>query len=573
MRIYKGVCLSSGVAIGPAFRFSRNLLMIPDHTILPEEIETELQLLNNAVQKATSELQEIRSILEHHLDEEHAKMIDAQIMVLNDTELLNLVKDYMHKKNYNVILAYWEAMNAYENLLENSHREFQKQRLPDLQDVKRRVINHLLEKEYFAIPSIDRPAIFVSESVTPSDVINLYNQSALGIITKIGGRDSHAAILARAFRIPYISEVDQVGLILHSEEIILSADEEIIILDATPETRQKYFLQVQKFNRERQMSALRRKPIVSHDKVPISLYTNIGFLQEIKNIQDTTIAGIGLFRTEYLCLAHNALPSEEEQFETYKKALESLPNKIVTIRTFDFGRDKLLSILNLSPSWLGTSPITEGGIRFCLRNPHLLKTQFRALLRASIYGNLQVMFPLIFSCEDMLKALGILQKVKEELTAANIPFSPSIPIGAMIETTQILNELEDLAKIADFFSVGTNDLTIYLLRTKRQTDATIHYYHPELYHTIKYILEIAQKYNKKVTICGEMAADPLAALGLLALGVRALSVNPPSLYTIFNIIRKTTIHALTGLKDAILKADSPDAIKSLLENWSTSHHQ
>jgi phosphotransferase system enzyme I (PtsI) len=567
LQVLKGVCLSKGVAVGPVYRFNRDLLIIPEHTIEPNQIDAELESLKTALQKATTELEEIRTLLEHHLDQEHARMIEAQIMALTDIELLKIIENDVRMNHRNVVQAYWEAMNLYENLLKESTYVYQQQRLCDLQDVKRRVIHHLQIEEAYASPQLGAPAIFVSERISPSDIINLYHQSALGIITRQGGRDSHAAILARALSLPYLSGVVDLDLIIHSQEIILSADEELIILDAPLETRQHYLLQVQKFNRERQMTAIRSQKAMTRDKVLINLWANAGFLPEVENLTNTMIHGIGLFRTEYLCLTNNAIPDEEEQFRVYSKVAVAMKDKPVVFRTFDFGRDKLLSILDLSSLVVNHSAVGEGGLRFCLENPWLLRTQLRALLRASAYGKLQIMFPMVFSCADVVQGKQILSDVQAELRQQAIAFDPQIPIGAMVETTQILGELPALARQVDFFSIGTNDLTFYLLKITRQRDTTKYYYHPLLFQTLAQILATAEEFNLPVTVCGEMAADPLAALGLLALGFRSLSVNPPALFSITQLIRKVNLKKLTPLRTAILQAQNETFLQQTLENW------
>ncbi len=567
MQVLKGVCLSKGVAVGPVYRFNRDLLIIPEHTLEPNQIDAELESLKTALQKATTELEEIRTLLEHHLDQEHARMIEAQIMALTDIELLKIIENDVRMNHRNVVQAYWEAMNLYENLLKESTYVYQQQRLCDLQDVKRRVIHHLQIEEAYAAPQLGAPAIFVSERISPSDIINLYHQSALGIITRQGGRDSHAAILARALSLPYLSGVVDLDQIIHSQEIILSADEELIILEAPLETRQHYLLQVQKFNRERQMTAIRSQKAMTRDKVLINLWANAGFLPEVENLTNTMIHGIGLFRTEYLCLTNNAIPDEEEQFRVYSKVAVAMKDKPVVFRTFDFGRDKLLSILDLSSLVVNHSAVGEGGLRFCLENPWLLRTQLRALLRASAYGKLQIMFPMVFSCADVVQGKQILSDVQAELRQQAIAFDPQIPIGAMVETTQILGELPALARQVDFFSIGTNDLTFYLLKITRQRDTTKYYYHPLLFQTLAQILATAEEFNLPVTVCGEMAADPLAALGLLALGFRSLSVNPPALFSITQLIRKVNLKKLTPLRTAILQAQNETFLQQTLENW------
>jgi len=567
VQVFTGICLSPGVAIGPAYRFVRDRFVIPDKIITTDDVESELARFKSAILKATAELEEIRALLAHQLDENHARMIDAQLMTLTDSDLLSIVENSVRQQHHNIIRAYYEAMNQYEALLTGSGHSYQQQRLVDLHDVKRRVVHHLSVTEDYGAPQLIEPAIFISERITPSDIINIYQQNALGVITQQGGRDSHAAILARAFGLPYLSEVADLDVILHSQEIILSADEGKIILEAPVEIRREYYRRVQTFNRERQMTALRTLKPISRDNITVNLLANVGFLSEVEPLANTLIGGIGLFRTEYLCIQNSAIPDEEKQFATYRAVVEAMHGKPVTFRTFDFGRDKLLSILNLSISTPSTATMLEGGIRFCLANPNLLRTQLRALLRASNFGSVQIMFPLVFNFNDVVQALQILNDVKGELHRNGIPFAPHLPVGIMVETDQILPELTRLVGLVDFFSIGTNDLALYLLKTDRQKSASNSYYEPKLLNAIAQILTVGESLPQSVTVCGEMAADPLAALGLLALGVRSLSVNPIAVYPLVRLIRKLSMKKLDFLRTALLQAQTAAETQALLKNW------
>jgi len=566
VKILKGIRISPGVAIGPAYYVETGKVPIPHTYIDQSEVEAELEKFNRATQRATEELNQVRDMVMKHLDEEHARLIDAQIMTLADVDLVQKMTDMVRQEHRNVIWAYDAAMEWYETALLNTANKFQQERLIDLQDIKRRMFLHLSEQGQFSLPQIPEKTIYVSERISPSELIQLHNQKILGIITRIGGMDSHSGILARAFGIPYLSNINEIDIIKKSQQIILDADREIVIVDAKPSVLKKYELKLRELEIRRQRLNETIPPAITRDGIKIEILLNAGFLSEVKNINLSLIDGIGLFRTEYLCLERDDLPNEEEQFRAYRQITMAMQGKPITFRTFDFGREKMMAILNMEMFQKDAVFDTWGGIHFCLDNPRILITQLRALLRASQFGPLKIMFPLVSNSDEILQVLEIYQQVQSDLEKEGHAFNRNIPLGAMVETKSILDELEKLTELLNFFSVGTNDLALFLLGSKRADTISKNYYHPKIFQAINQIINVAQKKNFPVTVCGEMASDPYAILGLLALEVRSFSMSVSALIDINDLIRMVNIQKISSLKENLLTADNVQQVYKLLRS-------
>jgi len=571
MKIIKGIRISPGIVIGPVYHFEPGKVTIPRNRISDSEIEQELDKFTQATRRAAAELDQVRTLVMEHLDEEHARLIDAQLIALTDVELTRKVAELVKREHLNILWAYCTAMEWYETALVNSVSQFQKERLIDLQDVKKRTLHHLSQRIGFNIPMMSVPAIYVSERISPSELIQIHNQNTLGIITRIGGMDSHTGILARAFGIPYLSNVEEIDKISRSQNLILDADREVVIVEAGQLEMAKYETRIQEFNRRRQRLKKSFPPAISSDGVEVEILLNAGFISEIEAVNPTLIKGIGLFRTEYLCLERNSVPDEDVQFETYRKILSKMKSKPTVFRTFDFGREKMMAILDLEMFQQDATFDTWGGIRFCLDNSWILKTQLRALLRASRYGPLKIMFPLVSNQAEIRQVLEIYHQVQQELKQEKQIFKTDIPLGAMIETKSVLDELKELTALLNFFSVGTNDLALFLLGAKRTDNVPNNYYQPIMYRTIDQIVKISRASTFPLTICGEMAADPHAVLGLLMLGIRSFSMNASALVTVSDLIRKVNIRQISALRTDLLSAASGREIYTLLRDWYQYH--
>jgi len=566
VKILKGIRISPGVAIGQVYYVETGKVSIPHIYIDQSEVEAELEKFNRATQLATGELNQVRDMVMKHLDEEHARLIDAQIMTLVDVDLMKKITEMVRQEHRNVLWAYDTAMEWYETALLNSMNKFQQERLVDLHDIKKRMFHHLSTEGQFKLPQIPERAIYVSERISPSELIQLHNQKILGIITRVGGMDSHSGILARAFGIPYLSNINEIDIIGKSHQVILDADRELVIVDAKPAVLKKYEVKLQELEIRRQRLKESITPAVTRDGTKIEILLNAGFLSEIKNINLSLIEGIGLFRTEYLCLERDDLPSEAEQLRAYRQIITAMRGKPTTFRTFDFGREKMMAILNMEMFQQDAVFDTWGGIRFCLDNPQILITQLRALLRASQFGPLKIMFPLVSNSAEIHQVLAIYRQVQSDLKNEGHTFANTIPLGAMIETKSILDELEKLTGLLNFFSIGTNDLALFLLGSKRTDSVSKNYYHPKIFQAISQVMSVTQKNTFPVTVCGEMASDPYAILGLLALGVRSFSMSVSALIDINDLIRMVNIQKITSLKENLLTADNVQQVYKLLQS-------
>ncbi len=567
MKIIKGIKISPGIAIGPIYYFERYKFPIPKTYIKSEERDNELMRLKRATSKAAGELSQLRELVLDHLDEGHARMIDAQLMALTDEEVMKEVKKVVQEERKNVMWAYFDVMTQYEKALDKTLYIYHKERYIDIRDVKKRVIHHLSAEKQYTAPDLTEPSIFVSKRISPSDIIHIHHVNAIGIITEIGGFDSHSGILARAFRIPYLSNVLEIDKIIGTEEVILDADEEKIIFNANKNVMKEYEKRARQFLISKKKSLRGQVVHESRDGLPFHIFMNAGFLSEVEAIEPSSIQGIGLFRTEYQCIESNSIPDEDDQFETYSKVIKNMNGLQVTFRTFDFGRDKFIDMLDLEMFHQDQFFDDWGGISFCLENPSLLTSQLRAFLRSSVHGPIQIMLPMVSSVDEVLKFKEILRNVQIELREEGIAFSEKIYLGAMIETKDVMQILDDLAHEVDFFSIGTNDLSLYLIGSERKSSLIKNHYHPVMFQAISKIVESAKRYQIPVNVCGEMGADPYALIGLAAIGIRAVSVSYSAVQQVAEVVGNISIREVELIADELLSADDTLEIYTMLKKF------
>lgn len=560
MKVVKGIKIAPGIAVGPVYRFERYKFIIPKNYIKPSEIPNEVLKLRKAISKSVIELTQIKEIVKEYLDEDHAKMIDAQLMALTDEEILKEIREEVCEKHKNITWAYYDVMNRYEKTLEDVLHQYHKERNVDLRDVKKRIIHHLsIDRDYTEL-NITEPTIFVSEKLHPSDLIQMNHENAIGIITKHGGMDSHVAILARAFSIPYLSDVREIGEIAHGDKIYLDADNEVVIID--PDEKSKKDLEHRAKSFAISKSIVSKSPDRTFDKVPFEVLLNAGFQSEVKAIDPSTVKGIGLFRTEFLCMEMNSIPDENEQFEAYKNVVKHMKGLPVTFRIFDFTHDKFVEILNIEFFDENKLLDRRGGIRFCLDNPSIFVVQLHSIMKASIFGKIKIMLPMVHNVDEVKESKAYLEGVKGEFRERGISYKQDVPFGIMVETKEALDNLEELAKEVDFFSIGTNDLALFLLETQRNETLAKNYYHPTILKAIDKIIRVANKENIPVTVCGEMASDLYGLIGLIALGVRSVSVNLSALNQVTGVIRNIKLKEAELLRGRLLNAK--DAYESFL---------
>ncbi|MCF7886371.1 MAG: phosphoenolpyruvate--protein phosphotransferase [Candidatus Marinimicrobia bacterium] len=564
MRIIKGRSISQGIAIGNVHWHHSNDLLIPETTIGKEDIEEEMRNLRSALKDCKEELIQTRKLVVRHLDEEHARIIDSQLLILEDSYLQKEVEELIKKEKYNVIKAFNIVISNYEDIISKSNSDYHRQRDLDIQDIRKRVIQHLIKKENYIKQQIIEPSILVSYSISPSDFFTLDPDNVLGIITREGGADSHLAIMAKAFKLPYLSRVQEIDSISEEEFIILDANKGKIILNPVEKTKNLYEDKLENFKSQRN----KKIELVDQTKdgTNFNVYVNIEFIKELDALSPESFGGIGLFRTEFLGLERNAFPSEKEQLEVYHRALDKIGDKPIVFRTFDFGRDKFIDMLDMEVFHIDNSYADWGGIKLCLENPEILKNQFRALLKVSSRRPINIMLPMISNLEEVESAKQIFKAAQNELDAENIHYN-NVKLGVMVETKNILKHLDALAQEVAFFSIGTNDLAHFLLGTSRDSDSLTHHYHPVLFKKISRIVETGLRHNIPVTLCGEMGADPYALIGLAAVGIRSISVNTSSLASITNEIENIDLNKMANLESLIYNCEDPETVHSILMEY------
>ncbi|MBN2280582.1 MAG: phosphoenolpyruvate--protein phosphotransferase [Candidatus Marinimicrobia bacterium] len=565
MLLFKGKKVSEGIAIGPLFFLDKDKIEAPEHIIKNSEIEAEIEKLDNAVMACVHELERIKEIALKHLDDNHAQIIEGQKLVVSDQMVLEEVKDLVRTAKKNSALAYSEIFKKYENIIARSFSGYHQEREADILDIKKRMIHRLTSNESYFSDSINEPSIIVGRRISPADLLQLGHENIIGIITEIGGSDSHIAILAKAFRIPYITEVKDFTKLKKYDYAILDVSEESIHVDLRDDDLNYY--------KKREEEFLNNKKIQVHEIVSktkdgqdFSIFLNLEFAEELQMLDINYIQGIGLFRSEFISIEQNKLPDEETQYNVYSKVTKMARGLPLIFRTFDFGRDKFIEMLDLNmfhqqefEDW--------GGLQFCLENPDILKTQFRALLRASQFGPINIMLPMVSAIDEIDKAKQLLAEAQIELEEEGIDFRRDVELGSMIETKAVLEILDELAENVAFFSIGTNDLANFLLGTKREESDINNHYHPKLFQAIHKIIKVADAHGIPTTVCGEMGADRYALPGLIASGVRRVSVAPSSLSMVSNLIKNISVEDCIPLNRRIMNSRNSYMLLSILKDF------
>lgn len=564
--LIKGIGASGGIAIGKAFIVSEHALKVEKQRI--EDKAFEIERFRRCVKKAEEEIKNIIEVANKTLGAEEAEIFEAHLLILQDPEFLGTVEMKINSEGVNSEFALEETITMFVSVFEDMGIEYMMERAADVKDVGGRLMNLLLGVKPLAVGDIKDQCIIVKKDLTPSDTAQLNKEKVLGFVTGIGGRTSHTAIMARTLGIPAV-----VGLGTYMEEIkqgdliILNGDDGEIIINPQEETLLKFKnLQQSQQEEKNQLMDLINEPAITLDGKGIELAGNIGSPEDARLALMQGAQGIGLFRTEFLYMDKDKLPSEEEQFNSYKEVLENMRGKGVIIRTLDIGGDKKLNYLPLTEElnpFLGCR-----ALRLCLKEKHIFKTQLRALLRASVYGDLKIMFPMVSGVEEIVEVKKLLSEVKQELSQQGIGYRENIEIGIMIEipSAAIISDL--LAKEVDFFSIGTNDLIQYTIAVDRMNEEVSYLYnplHPAISRLIKLVINNAHKEGKWVGICGEMASDLRAIPILIGMGIDELSMSAGSIPKVKNLIRNLNYEHCKIIAEKVLNLSSPKEIEEFLK--------
>ena len=549
----KGIAASAGIAIAKSFRLEHPDLTVEKQTI--SDKDAEIKRFEEAVNQSKEELEAIKNRANVELGEDKAAIFSAHLLVLSDPELLNPIKDKINSENVNAEFALQEVANMFITMFEGMDNEYMAERASDIRDVTKRVLAHLLGVTISNPSMISEEVIIIAEDLTPSDTAQLNRNYVKGFTTDIGGRTSHSAIMARSMEFPAVVGTKTVTSdIENGVMVIVDGLDGAVIVNPSEEVLAQYRQKKEQYEAQKaEWAKLKNEKTVTSDGEHVELAANIGTPEDVKGVLENGGEAIGLYRTEFLYMGRDQLPTEEEQFESYKTVLEKMEGKPVVVRTLDIGGDKELPYLNL-PKELNPF-LGFRAIRLCLEEQDIFRTQLRALLRASTYGNLKIMFPMIATLDEFRQAKAILLDEKEKLVASGTSVSDTIEIGIMVEIPSTAVLADQFAKEVDFFSIGTNDLIQYTMAADRMNERVSYLYQPyspSILRLISMVIEAAHKEGKWAGMCGEMAGDTIAIPILLGLGLDEFSMSATSILPARTQIKKLSKAEIASFKEKIL---------------------
>lgn len=566
MASVKGLVAASGIAFGHAYKLSTPDLSFKERTIT--HVDEEMNRLQHAVEKARREIQLIRQQVRKNQGEEHAAIFDSHLLMLDDPYYIGTIEEIVQKEKVNVESALVKVTELLISTFKQLNNLYIRERITDIQDVVDRILAHLLGKSLPNISLIQKEAIIVAPDLKPSETVQIDKQFVQGFVTENGGRTSHAAIIARSLEISaVVGAKGATDKINHGDYLILDGINGIVHVNPCEDTIQKYKKQRERINASsKYLTSFKNIMTKTVDHHMIDLHANVNYINDIERALDNGSDGIGLFRSEFIFMESSRFPTEDEQFEIYKKALQQMHDKPVVIRTLDIGGDKQLPYYSMPEE---TNPFLGlRSIRFTLKEKELLTTQLRALLRASRYGNLKIMFPMITTMEELVEIKQLLNQIKTELNKANITIADNIEIGIMIETPAAAIISDILIHEVDFFSIGTNDLIQYTVATDRMNENVSHLYeplHPAILRLIKHVIDTANNHGKWVKICGEMASDERAIPILIGFGLTTFSMDPSSILTVRKLMNSLSKEELKPIAELALQLRTAEEVEQLLK--------
>ncbi|EAD2624911.1 phosphoenolpyruvate--protein phosphotransferase [Listeria monocytogenes] len=565
----KGIAASDGIAIAKAY-----LLVEPDLSYEKTEVtdvESEVKRFESALEVSRTELSMIREKAAKDLGEDKAQIFDAHLLVLNDPELTGPIEESIKNSKTNAETALQETTDMFIGMFESMDNEYMRERAADIKDVRKRVLSHLLGVTIPNPALIDEEVVVVAADLTPSDTAQLNRNFVKGFVTDIGGRTSHSAIMARSLEIPAVVGTKEVtASVAKNDMVIIDGLEGNVIIHPTEEQIAHYEKIKSDFAlQQAEWDKLKNEKTVSKDGVHVELAANIGTPNDLEGVISNGGEAVGLYRTEFLYMGRDNFPTEEEQFEAYKAVVSGMDGKSVVVRTLDIGGDKTLPYLELPEEmnpFLGFR-----AIRLCFANEELFRTQLRALLRASVYGNLKIMFPMIATVNEFRQARDILLDEKAKLRAAGTEVSDSIELGIMIEIPAAAVLADQFAKEVDFFSIGTNDLIQYTMAADRMNERVSYLYqpyNPSILRLVKMVIDASHKEGKWTGMCGEMAGDQTAVPLLLGLGLDEFSMSASSILKSRSLIKRLDQSEMVKLAEEALNKSTAEEVVELVEKYT-----
>lgn len=568
--IIKGIAASDGVAIAKAY-----MLIEPDlsfNETTTNDTEAEVLKFNEALKNSKIELTKIRNNAEEQLGPDKAAIFDAHLLVLDDPELIQPIESKIRDEKASAPHALTEVTQNFITIFESMDNEYMKERAADIRDVSKRVLAHILGVELPNPSIIDESVVIIGHDLTPSDTAQLNKQYVQGFVTNIGGRTSHSAIMSRSLEIPAVVGTKAItSQVKQGDMIIVDGLTGDVIIDPSEDEVKAYQQKRQSFFADREeLKKLRDEPSKTADGQHVELAANIGTPNDLEGVKDNGAEGIGLYRTEFLYMGRDTMPSEEEQFEAYKKVLEEMKDKRVVVRTLDIGGDKELPYLNLPKEmnpFLGYR-----AIRLCLDQTEIFRPQLRALLRASTYGKLNIMFPMVATVQEFRDAKALLLEEKANLESEGVKVSDDIELGIMVEIPSTAALADVFAKEVDFFSIGTNDLIQYTMAADRMSERVSYLYqpyNPAILRLVKQVIEASHKEGKWTGMCGEMAGDETAIPLLLGLGLDEFSMSATSILKARRQIKNLSQTEMQHLADKAIQCSTVDEVVELVRAYTS----
>lgn len=564
--LLNGIAASQGIAIAKAF-----VLQNPEFQFDNEKTthpEKELKRLEKALNQSREELEKIRSHVSENIGEDKAAIFAAHLLVVQDPEMTGAIKGKITNENLNAENAVNEVTSSFIQTFESLENEYMKERVADIRDVSKRILSHLFGVQFTTPAAISEESVIIADDLSPSDTAQLDRRLVKGFAADIGGRTSHSAIMARSMEIPaVVGTSDVTSKVKNGMMVIVDGINGTVIVNPSNEEIEEYRNKQSEFEAEQlQLKKLISEKSITKDGHPIELAANIGSTDDLHSVLVNGAEGIGLYRTEFLYMGRDRLPSEDEQFEAYKTILEKMKSQPVVIRTLDIGGDKNLPYLEppeeLNP-FLGVR-----AIRLCLKHRNIFRTQLRALLRASVYGNLKIMFPMIATVSEFKEAKKLLLEEKEKLLNEGETVSEEIEVGMMVEIPAAAIMASQFAKHVDFFSIGTNDLIQYTMAADRMNEQVSYLYQPfspAVLGLISQVISSAHAEGKWVGMCGEMAGDPTAIPLLLGLGLDEFSMSAASVLPARKQIKELTHSICEKLAQEVLEMESSQDVQTYMK--------
>ncbi|MFL3023199.1 MAG: phosphoenolpyruvate--protein phosphotransferase [Methylophilaceae bacterium] len=561
-----GISVSSGIAIGKANLVTNALMEVQRYKIKKGTIKDEIERLSQAINTVKSDLVNIKKELQKKSSNNFESFIDIHLMMLEDNNFSLNPQQIIKKEQCN---AEWAIKSQLDDLLskfDDIDDAYIKERKLDAAQVAERIIKALLGHQKQISKTQNPSNILIAHDISPADALQFKKNSYAAFITEHGGTNSHTAILARGLNIPSIVAVKNARKIINNNDtIIVDGDNGIAIINPNKHILKEYeYKKNQWIIEKKKLKKIKNIPSKTLDKKEISLMANIEDLSDVKSVLDCKASGIGLFRTEFLFMNRKELPGEQEQYETYKSIAKSMKGRTVVIRTLDSGADKTTA----ADKSQATNPaLGLRAIRLCLSQPHLFITQLRAILKASAFGKIRILIPMLSSLEELKQVKLLIKRAKESLVVENIKFDNEILIGGMIEIPAVAINAEAFAAELDFLSIGTNDLIQYTLAIDRTDDSVSHLYnsiHPAILKLISNTIDAAKKFNKDVSVCGEMAGDPKLTKLFIGMGLTNFSMHPSSILTVKKQILESDATKLRSMSNKVLKQNDSEKIETLL---------